>query len=304
MHSALDTSTRKIVEAEDLWEIELTGGVDKDRYACIGCEAKLWPMSYKPENIPRPYFQMRDPTTHKADCDVEKQVEWIRRGKTKRLTNQETGFPARYPSRLVLRTPRLTGAPDIDATDITPAPTATSGGQTRPPADNRTERQTEANTIRPICRSFINFPYDRDRVLEIPGVEAKTYLTAFRKLKWDTLAQLGEPKLFYAELAWSAPIRTDDHLEVTLSAGEWGDSKAPQWPFRVRVDWRNWSKTRRTVVAKEIDATRKEGPRDSKEKGYLFFIGAQDRDDLTLIHVNDHRLVCSLAADIQYPNFK
>ncbi|CAE6694186.1 hypothetical protein R69619_00396 [Paraburkholderia nemoris] len=303
MHSALDSITKEIVEAETLWEIELNGGVDKDRYRCIGCGEKVWPASYKADNVNRPYFHMRPPTVH-VDCDAERQLEWINKGKKGRITPRDGQFPAHYPSRLVLRDPRRvidTGTVNGAAPENTPE----GGRRPRDPNARRTERPTSAGTIRPICRSFINFPYDRDRELRVDGIEGDTYLTVFKKLKWDTLRQIVAPKLFYAQLSWKAATETDDYLDVTLDAGEWGDDrkKPPLSPFRVRIDWRDWSKARRTVVAKEIDATRKEGPKDSAEKGYLFFIGTQDAGDLTLIHVSDSRLVCSLAADIQYPKY-
>lgn len=303
MHSALDSVSNEIVEAETLWEIELNGGVDKDRYRCIGCNEKVWPASYKPENVNRPYFHMRLPTVH-VDCDVERQLEWINKGKKGRVTPNGGEFPAHYPSRLVLREPRR-GVDVGGDNGLDPEGNPEGGRRPRGQDGPRIERRTDAGTIRPICRSFINFPHDRDRELRIDGIDAETYLTVFKKLRWDTLRQMTVPKLFYAQLAWKATTATDDYLEVLLDAGEWGEDrkKPPQSPFKVRIDWREWSKARRTVVAHEIDATRKEGPKDSVDKGYLFFIGTQDAVDLTLIHVSDARLVCSLAADIQYPRY-
>ncbi|MDR3159425.1 MAG: hypothetical protein LBU11_10600 [Zoogloeaceae bacterium] len=41
--------------------------------------------------------------------------------------------------------------------------------------------------------------------------------------------------------------------------------------------------------------------RGDKEKGWLFFVGRQDADTLALFHVNDHRLICCLVAEMVYP---
>ncbi|MCX5541499.1 hypothetical protein M3A49_18670 [Paraburkholderia sp. CNPSo 3076] len=55
----------------------------------------------------------------------------------------------------------------------------------------------------------------------------------------------------------------------------------------------------------EIEAARKEAiaakDKGTKEKGYLFFAGEQDTDDVTLFRVTDHRLICCLVDEITYP---
>ncbi|WP_234419421.1 hypothetical protein, partial [Xanthomonas fragariae] len=40
---------------------------------------------------------------------------------------------------------------------------------------------------------------------------------------------------------------------------------------------------------------------DSKKMGWLFFIGRQDEEALTLFHVDDHRVICCFVVEMVYP---
>ena len=301
MDSAQDKITGEIVEAEQLWLIPV---VDKDRYVCRGCGIKLTPAAYRPENVVRPYFTARD-GDHKPGCDVDGEKKLVNKGKKKRLSTPKEGFPAPYPSKLILRDLRaITGEPGGGDND------ATGGGGTRRTGDGNSgtstsNRRRVANTIRPICRTFINFPYDRDLELEVPGIDATKYLSVFKKLKWDELARYPDARIFYAAIRWSKPVETDEFLEVTVDAGERDQEKRLVRGHRVRVEWADWSKAKRTYVRNEIEAARKEAiaakDKGTKEKGYLFFVGDQDTDDATLFRVTDHRLICCLVDEITYP---
>lgn len=300
MDSAQDKITGEIVEAEQLWLIPV---VDKDRYVCRGCGIKLTPAAYRPENVVRPYFTARD-GDHKQGCDVNGEKKLVNKGKKKRLSTPKEGFPAPYPAKLVLRDLRaITGESGGSDND------AAGGGGTRGTGDGKSapstsNRRRVANTIRPICRTFINFPYDRDLELEVPGIDATKYLTVFKKLKWNELARYPEARITYAAIRWSKPLDTDEFLEITVDAGE-RDEKRLVRGHRVRVEWVDWSKAKRTYVRNEIEAARKEAitanEKGTKEKGYLFFVGEQDSEDVTLFRVTDHRLICCLVDEITYP---
>jgi hypothetical protein len=168
MDSAQDKFTGEIVEAEQLW---LVDNVDKDRYICRGCGIKVTPASYRPENLVRPYFTARD-GDHESKCDVAGEKKLVARGKKGRLSTATEGFPAPYPSRLVLR--ELRAVVDSNGSDAGDRLRAEDNGRRRT-SDGGTStpnRRRVANTIRPICRTFINFPYDRHLDLEVPGIDA------------------------------------------------------------------------------------------------------------------------------------
>ncbi|SFL63768.1 hypothetical protein [Rugamonas rubra] len=298
MESAIDMVTGEIIDAEQLWLIE---SVDKERYICRGCGAKAVPASFQPENVVRPYFR----STHNADCDVTGEAKLIVRGRQEKLGSKLTGFPAPYPSKLVLVDDRVVD--DGGSGGEYPVPPRTRGGpRGRDSGPSDIQRKRSAGTIRPISRTFINYPYDRYLDLNVPGVDAKTYGQVFKKLKWDELVSYTDKKIFYAAMRWSVPLRTDDYLEVSLDGGE-REAKKLVRPYRVRVAWGGWSKSKRTYVSNELEVARKdaisEAEKKTNKKAYLFFLGRQDHDDLTLFHVTDHRLICCLFDEIIWPKF-
>lgn len=303
MDSAQDKVTGEIIEAEQLWLIE---NVDRDRYICRGCGIKLIPKSFEQDNVRRPYFAQLPGLDHIPGCDVDGEKKLVKAGRTKRLSTAQEGFPAPYPSRLVLIDER----PVVDGDaprDTEPKGHRNGQGTPRPESGNTsTPRKRAANTIRPICRTFIRFPYDRDLDLSIPGINAKNYLTAFKKIKWDELCRYSEARIFYSPILWKKATETEEYLEVLVDAGEREDKKLTNG-YRVRIEWAEWSKAKRTYVRNELEAARKEAidakGKDSKTKlkGYLFFIGEQDIRDMTLFKVRDHRLICCLVDEIIYP---
>lgn len=298
MDSAIDKVTGKIIEAEQLWLIE---NVDKERYICRGCGVKALPAAYHPENVVRPYFR----STHKAGCDVTGEAKLIARGRKEKLGANLTGFPAPYPSKLVLVDERLVINGRLNG-EQSSTPKTSSGPRNDGGGTPDVQRKRSAGTIRPISRAFINYPYDRYLDLSVPGIEATTYSQVFKKLKWDELIRYTDKKIFYAAIRWNPPVKTDDFLEVSLDGGE-RDGKKLLKPYRVRVAWNDWSKSKRTYVSNELEAARKEAiveaEKKTKQKGYLFFIGEQDLEDSTLFHVTDHRLICCLVDEIIWPAF-
>lgn len=298
MQSARDKHTGEIVDAEQLWIIDL---VDSLGYECRGCGAQATPCSYGPENKVRPYFSAKD--GHNAGCDVEGEVELVKRAQKQSVMTRE-GFPGSFPNRLVLRDTR-----PVVGQNGSPITTAGGGhrmGSAAGSAETQRDRRWAAETIRPICRTFINYPFDRHLPLTVPGIAADTYQRALRALKSGQIVDYSAAHIFYAPISWKASIANDDHLDIQLSYGEWEERKLIR-PYRVKVNWQNWSKAKRNYVLREIEAARSEymtaHKRGDKDKGVLFFIGKQDKVDLALFHVDDHRLICCLVAEMIYPQW-
>jgi hypothetical protein len=319
MDSARDRITGEIVEAEQLWLLDV---VDKNGYVCRGCDIKVIPASYDRENnLVRPYFAARD-GDHEPECDVYGERVFLRRGRTERLSSSSGRFPAPYPTRLLLVDVRALVSPKnppFDPTSAEPLPFDP------PPRSNADDRDTGtadrgkhyrkwhggANTLRPICRTFINFPHDRDILkLSIKGIECNTYDEAFQRLKSDALGSYPETRVFYAPVRWSRPAETEQWLDVSLDAGLRDQRGKLVNGHRLRVEWETWSDAKRRYVRNEIEAARREAiaahSKDSKVKhakvkGYLFFIGEQDPHDKAVFRVKDHRLICCLVDSIIYP---
>lgn len=295
MDSARDLYTGKIIEAEQLWLLPL---VNANGYICRGCDALVTPCSYQPQNKRRPYFRVKQ--GHKVDCDVEGEMELVRRARKERVTAQD-GFPGRFPRKLVLHETRFVVSDTYRAPSHIGEPPSSQYNEIN--AKNNDHCRT-ASTIRPICRVFINFPFDRDLPLMVPGISSKTYQYVFWSLKSNQIIRYPTLKIFYAPISWKALVINDDRLEIQLNAGEWGE-KGFSRPYKVNINWKNWGTAKRNYVVKEIEATRLEaieaGKQGKNEKGWLFFIGKQDSIDPSIFHVEDHRLICCLVVEMLYP---
>jgi hypothetical protein len=228
MESARDKCTGEIIDAEQLWGIER---VDPLGYECRGCGALVTPCSYRLENKVRPYFSAKN--GHNDNCDVEGEAELVKRAQKQRVSTRD-GFPASFPDRLVLRDTR----PVADADGTPTAAASAKERRTDGASDVRPNRHWAAQTIRPICRIFLNYPYDRDIPLSIPGITGGTYQHIFHSLKSSRIITYPEPHLFYAPISWKALLTEGDYLEIQLNYGEWKERKLIH-PYRVKVSWRN-----------------------------------------------------------------
>lgn len=297
MDSARDINTGKIIEAEQLW---LLSPINANDYLCRGCDATVTPCSYKPQNKKRPYFSAKQ--GHKIDCDVDGEIELVRRARKERIVIQD-GFPTTFPKKLVLNDKRLVVAAisSIDPLHINEQQTAQHNNVVNV---KNNEHCRTASTIRPICRAFINFPFNRDLPLTIPGVLSNTYQYVFWSLKKNQIIFYSQSKVFYAPISWKALVTDGDYLDIQLNAGEWGE-KCFSRSYKVRVNWKDWGTAKRNSVARELEIARLEAieanKRRDRQKGWLFFMGKQDSNDPAIFHVEDHRLICCLVAEILYP---
>lgn len=297
MDTARDKHTNEPVEAEDLWLLQ---HVDRGGYICAGCTAAATPCSFEPHNKVRPHFRIDE---HEPGCDVKDAKALATRGRTARVSDDDGLFPGAYPDRLNLRDESGGGGASVEqgrerTTPRTPeAAPAESGKRRRPWA---------AATIRPLCKQFVRFPYDRHVELHVPGLRGSTYASVFRRIQWNALARYPDMQLFYVPLRWNRPDSNDDRLELLVDAGERDTNGSLLRGCRVRAAWTSWSAAKRTYVRNEIEAARAEAKtaRDAghaKQKAWLFFIGRQDRDDASLFVVDDHRLICCLVVEMAYP---
>ncbi|MCX2887017.1 hypothetical protein OO258_02100 [Pseudomonas sp. DCB_BI] len=296
MESARNKFTREIVEAEELWQLP---SVDRNGYECGSCGMDVYPASYQKNNLKRPYFSLFHFTDHRDGCDVEGNKKTVAKGRKGSVRDELETSPGLSPSRLTLRDERV-------AVDPTLPVSSTQTSSTRSVRSDAHEEKARpvgrraANTIRPICRAYLNFPYDRSMSLDVPGIDGKTYLSAFKKLGAGNkgIEQFARAQIFYAELAWPKAHEDEESLLIPLSAGEWSQERKLVRPYSVRVCWSQWSKYKKTVVRNEMEVVREEGikakKKNPKDRAYVFFIGEQDESDPTVFNVSDHRLICGL----------
>ncbi len=303
MESAREKLTGEIVEAEMLW---LLDDVDKYGYVCWGCGIDMYPSSWMKNSKKRPSFNKYPGKNHGPSCDADAEQKIINKGTGMKqsVRNYLNRYPGLSPSRLVLVEYRRQVSYPVD-TD-TQNPSAAQHSITRAcDTDNRppgTSRGT-ANTIRPICHAFINFPCDRNRPLHIPAISGDNYMRVFKKLSTNIQVHTNL-KIFYSSLQWKKINSNNQWLIIPLTAGLWIDNK-PSKNYQVHVDWASWSQAKRTMLLNELEIAQIEAkeayPADKNNKAWVFFIGEQEVSNPQIFYVRDQRLICSIIGNIIYP---
>ena len=218
MDSARLKATGEIIEAETLGSDDEE--VDHDAYVCKGCPIKVNPAAYSPTNRVRAYFRLLPGTDHTDECGVDLEKRLIARAWKERVSNERNTLPFPHVSRLVLINRRT-------VLDHAAAPTGERGqsegrdkkGASSSEGEAMGHHKRVANTIRPICRTFRDFPYDRTLDLEVPNVDGTNYLTVFKKLAHDQLRAYPVPKIFYAPVRFNHARVSDNSIEVDLDSG-------------------------------------------------------------------------------------
>ena len=177
MDSARDIFTKEIIDSELLWEIS---DVDKDRYCCIGCGAKVIPASFNRKiNKKRPYFSISK-GTHIQPCDIDGDEKPT---KSERKSNalKSGGLPAHFPNKLVLDGIRL--VTDTEGFSSDDYARARNLLQNTKGSTEKINRDHTVKTIRSLARLYMQFPHDREKLpLEITGGEGATYANSFWRL--------------------------------------------------------------------------------------------------------------------------
>lgn len=204
MESARDRHTREIVEAEDLWLLDC---VDTKGYECWGCGITMQPAAWEKDKKVRAYFKKKPHTQHSPECDADAETTVIRQGLKESVRHILDSAPGLSPSGLKLIEKRPTVDPDItggeNKTSSTRVAASTSSERDAPVRQSR----RDVNSIRQICRAFIRFPHDRGMSLNVPGVDAQTYMKVFKKLQ-SSIQAYPEPKIFYAECSGIVNLAT------------------------------------------------------------------------------------------------
>jgi len=297
--SARDKRTGDIIDAEQLWDLEV---VDKEAYECPGCGIQVFPASYRKNiNKKRPYFTPMD-NKHIQPCGIDGLEKLVKKAKSEKVGTPE-GFPVPFPNRLRFDEERpVTAGGD--------APGAGEGaGRTRTRANGERGAAYHGHTvksIRPVCRVFMDFPNDRAQLpLEIPGCPGTTYAGVFRGLGFFGIeAQQPPTRLFCAALRWGSAVETDTYIEWALDAGEWPKGeKRPTRFYKVRVMWAEWTDRQRNTLREEIEIAKDavKGKAGQPEKAWLFFVGTQDAEDATLFTVNRYPFICCRVGEMIWP---
>ncbi|MGW4244938.1 hypothetical protein [Nocardia sp. NPDC004722] len=298
MDQARDIQRNITIDASELVYTGATGP-----FECIGCTASMDAVAVGSTKV-MPHFRVRRPG-HEPTCNVGGDAVPVKPTDPLEDARSERLGGVAIPYRLVRPTVREEVDPDSG--------TEPQQRSTRGPADPSDSeekpglREATTSTIRPFCRTYIQYPNLRSRLrINIPEIEADFYQFAFKRLEQDKIVAHPQRRIFYAQVAWrTEPDFTADAAEITLYAGE----RDPERParvsrgYRVVIDWSSWNPKTRSALRREIAAARRDA-RDqagTAVKTWLFFLGTQDPSDDAILRVNHHSDYVFLTAEIASP---
>jgi len=296
MESARDKRTGEKVEAEDLW---LLDDIDTSGYVCWGCGIEMYPSAWQKGSKKRPSFNKMPGKEH-INCDADAESTVVKQGQKKSVRHLLDTAPGLMPAGLKLIEKRPVVDPDAtggeNKSSSTRSASSTSGEGHAPARQSR----RPVNAIRQICRAFIHFPYDRSMSLNIPGINADSYMTVFKKLK-DPIQSYPDRRVFYSQLLWQKFEQDENRIIIPLS-GEWTKDESgkpkPSRSYKLHVEWGNWSKAKRTMLLNELETVQEEAKeavkKKAKERAQIFFIGEQHADNPEIFYVTDYRVICAI----------
>lgn len=143
--------------------------------------------------------------------------------------------------------------------------------------------------------------------LNIPGINADTYMTVFKKLK-DPVQPYPERRVFYSQLLWQKFEQDENRIVIPLS-GEWAKTNLVSLSPRVAINYtlsgETGQKPKKTMLLNELETVQEEAKeavnKKAKERAQVFFIGEQSTENPEIFYVSDYRLICAIMGYIIYP---
>ncbi|WP_446494571.1 hypothetical protein ACL60U_08175 [Escherichia coli] len=83
MESARNKYTSEIIEAEDLWLLDV---VDTNGYVCWGCGIEMYPSAWQKGSKKRPSFNKMPGKEH-INCDADAESTVVKQGQKKSVRN-------------------------------------------------------------------------------------------------------------------------------------------------------------------------------------------------------------------------
>ncbi|EOD2837384.1 hypothetical protein [Raoultella ornithinolytica] len=98
MESARDKYTSEIIEAEDLWLLDV---VDTNGYVCWGCGIEMYPSAWQKGSKKRPSFNKMPGKEH-INCDADAESTVVKQGQKKSVRRMLDSAPGLMPAGLKL----------------------------------------------------------------------------------------------------------------------------------------------------------------------------------------------------------
>lgn len=187
MDIAKITGTEEIISSIDL-TLMAEEQIEKLHYQCPECEIPLSPASYRPQNIPSPYFTPASKNNyHHNDCLFNDRKSNLRKYQTTNY-NSTSEIPFKFPNGLNLKEP---GA------------SIPRGEPTEPRTPKEPQQNYKASSLFAICRTYLLFPKCRRIMpLSIHDIDGNTYQTCFSRVQFGTPDQ--NNKILFGLSSWNS----------------------------------------------------------------------------------------------------
>lgn len=245
-----------------------------------------------------PHFRAIEP--HARDCDADGR-ERLTASRNVRIAVRTRSTAAEGPSTLRLPTLRrqrpragqLTWAENREDLHV-----RRDRGEAAPGTHGRT-----VSTLQPVAEHYSFHPEKRGEPLTIPGCPRATYGGLFGRLSGTTGYARWPRKVLFAPIRFKRAWIGNDTFVVYLNRAIWssgrdGAERQLQSYYRITLAMREWSERTRRLCREEWRAAAELQSGNYRQRRkrtvYAFFLGDQDRDDLSNFVIRDHRLVCFL----------
>ncbi|MFF0452891.1 hypothetical protein [Nocardia africana] len=194
MDQARDIRRKVTVDATELAYTRSTGP-----FLCIECKASMILVAVGSTKV-MPHFRIQP--AHEPTCNVAGRrvpispADSMEDARTERLGGVAIAY------KLIRPTVHEEVDPDSDTEPQQRSTRATSNSSDSEASTGY--RESAASTIRPFCRTYIEYPNLRARLrIAIPEIQADYYQFAFKRLEHDKIVAHPLRRIFYAPVAWS-----------------------------------------------------------------------------------------------------
>jgi hypothetical protein len=279
-----------IVEAAFMLQQVINGELTKQEvkaelYHCCGCMLKLTPVAIWPNSQKTPHF--REQGKHEPGCESKKIWAEEQKKREKKEEVDSIKLPRsplnKHPNKLVLDTEKT--------------PPNKSGASTAHRSENEDEgndsygvkqgnnHEFEVYSISPLVKDFLDFPTDRNRPLLIPGVEVRTYIQIFQRLRYRTGFYFDKTRIYFDKFYYQNDLDFEsESIILHLMSGDWEKDELDRYRrkdgFYVEIDIKKWTALEKNDLKAKIQDVKAEICKPSLRKEqrkyiWLFFLGQQ-----------------------------
>ncbi len=283
---------RYICSAQELceWDPDIVAAAaTARRFTCTGCLAHQFPKAYVRPARRQPHFSLYGGGGHTPDCLLELSKAALKRADRDADTADPT--TVLHPVKLA-----DTPAESVTATGSLEDLVVAGKGLSTRSSGIGSDPDSAPRPIRSrLIRAFADAHLDMNRAqrvqaeIDLPGIDARYYQFAFRRLpQWNVEGLSWPRRVFYAQLRWTADIEdTGSEYRIMLHAGSGYDKSSKRFdrPWTLVAHHDGWTSKGRRLFLDEFETAISQARNEALEP-WCFALGEQSQDSAAEIHVS------------------